>query len=125
MSKTITSAPVRNHMQWTTEEDELLTAMAKMGASTGEIATQLGRTRSSVWARKSKLGIKGRLSHTERGSEVPFTVSTKSSKKATTTENPELTETVEIPSIMNANGLEEAVRLHKEYGVKITVIQLG
>jgi hypothetical protein len=111
--------PTRNNKSWTLEEDELLVALAKNGASSADIAKQLGRTRSSVWNRKGKLGIEGRLTHSPKGSEVPFSVGTRNTTK---TEAPKA---VEVPSVMNVQNLEEAVRLHKEYGVKITLITIG
>ena len=108
-----------NHSRWNDEQDQILTEMAKNGMSTVQIAKQLGRTRASIWARKSKLGIDGRLA-TSKDKTYPMTLSTKkrNAKTQTVEAKPMVTTTKTI-------DLDAAAAVAKKYGVKVTVIQFG
>ena len=121
MSKQSQQVPVKNMMRWTAEEDAKLRQMAEDGMTTAMIAKVLGRTRSAVWGRKSNMGIKTRLSHSEKGTKVPMTVS---SRNRTKTPKQKPAKAV-YTQLQNATGLEEAAQVAKKYGVKITMIQIG
>jgi len=57
--------------RWTKKDDIQLRLMIKEGKNSEEIATALGRTRSSVMGRKSALGIKTKMV-AARGSKMPY-----------------------------------------------------
>lgn len=57
--------------RWTKKDDIQLRLMIKEGKNSEEIATALGRTRSSVMGRKSTLGIKTKMA-AARGSKMPY-----------------------------------------------------
>lgn len=72
-----TQAPSNNKM-WTKDDLNILQSLAAKGASTAEIAKILGRTKASIWCRKSSMGIEGRLTSSKgSGIVAPTTVSTK------------------------------------------------
>ena len=72
-----------NNKVWTSKDDKTLIRMAKEGASSAEIAKELGRTKAAIWGRKYGLGINGRLTSSKgQGISVPVSVSTKSRNKA-------------------------------------------
>lgn len=52
--------------RWTASEDKVLRLALKEGLSAGEVARNLGRSASSVSARKVSLGIKGRFSRSTK-----------------------------------------------------------
>jgi len=72
-----TQAP-SNNKTWTKDDLNILQSLAAKGSSTAEIAKILGRTKASIWCRKSTMGIKGRLTSSKgSGIVAPTTVSTK------------------------------------------------
>ena len=76
------SAPSNNQL-WSASDVQLLKDLAQRGASTSQIAKALGRTKASVWGRKSMMGIKGRLASSKgQNIDVPTTVSRKNRKSA-------------------------------------------
>jgi len=67
-----------NNKVWTSKDDKTLIRMAKDGASSAEIAKELGRTKAAIWGRKYGLGVTGRLTSSKgQGIMVPVSVSTK------------------------------------------------
>jgi hypothetical protein len=74
-----------NNALWTKKDDSILKEMASNKSTTSQIAVALGRTKASVWGRKSMLGIKGRLS-SSKGQDVtaPTTLSTKNRRNSGT-----------------------------------------
>ena len=76
--KPVNSAAPSNNKIWTAEEDATLRKMAEEKSTTAKIAKVLGRTKASIWGRKSILGIKTRLlSSKGHNISVPTTLSTK------------------------------------------------
>jgi hypothetical protein len=72
-----------NNKVWTSKDDKTLIRMAKDGASTAEIAKELGRTKAAIWGRKYGLGVTGRLTSSKgQGIMVPVSISTKVRKNA-------------------------------------------
>ena len=57
--------------RWSKKDDATLRRMIKQGKNSEEIATELGRTRSSIMGRKSFLGIKTKMTPA-RGSKMPY-----------------------------------------------------
>ena len=72
----MTYRPTSNFKRWTSEEDQTLRDMISRGKNSAQIARALGRTRVSIFARKSKLGIDDKMTPA-RGSEMPYTHGTK------------------------------------------------
>ena len=78
VKKPVNSAAPSNNKVWTAQEDAILTEMAQSKSTTAKIAMVLGRTKASIWGRKSMLGIKSRLSSSKgQNISVPTTLSTK------------------------------------------------
>lgn len=72
-----TEAPSNNKV-WSKDDLNILQSLAAKGSSTAEIAKILGRTKASIWGRKSMMGIKGRLSSSKgSGISAPTTIGTK------------------------------------------------
>ncbi len=72
-----------NNALWTKKDDSILKEMASNKSTTSQIAVALGRTKASVWGRKSMLGIKGRLSSSKgQGVTAPTTLSTKNRRNS-------------------------------------------
>ena len=72
----MTYRPTSNFKRWTSEEDQILRDMVSRGKNSAQIAKFLGRTRVSIFARKSKLRIDDKMAPA-RGSEMPYTHGTK------------------------------------------------
>ena len=51
-----------NNKRWTAKDDQILRQMVKDKANTAQVAIVLGRTKASIWGRKSFLGLEERLS---------------------------------------------------------------
>lgn len=117
------SVAVQNFSRWTPEQDSQLEAMAVNGASTAKIAKELGRTRASIWARKSKLGIDTRLTHST-GTNYPVTVN-KKKRKATKKTAVAVPATPPAVAVSGSLNLDNVARVAKKHGVKVTVIQFG
>jgi hypothetical protein len=80
------SAPSNNQL-WSDSDTKILKDLAGRGSSTSQIAKALGRTKASVWGRKSMMGIKGRLASSKgQNIDVPTTVSKKA--RRTTAKTP-------------------------------------
>ena len=131
-------APSNNKM-WTKDDINILQSLAAKGSSTAEIAKILGRTKASVWGRKSMMGIKGRLSSSKgSGISAPTTISTnaRSGKQKIKIETPTM-ETQKKESKMNPSkanpapqptmyanavqGLMDLKKLAKVTGAKIVI----
>ncbi len=98
--KPVNSAAPSNNKTWTKDDLNVLQSLAARGASTVEIAKILGRTKASIWCRKSSMGLGGRLASSKgKGISAPTTVSTKvrGAKKKITVE-PVKTETQKLVS---------------------------
>jgi hypothetical protein len=73
-----------NNKRWTKNDDQILRQMVKEKATTAQVAIVLGRTKSSVWGRKSFLGLDGRLSSSKgKGITAPTTLRTRTRSKST------------------------------------------
>ena len=84
VKKPVNSAAPSNNKVWTAQEDAILTEMAQSKSTTAKIAMVLGRTKASIWGRKSMLGIKSRLSSSKgQNISVPTTLTTKNRKSKT------------------------------------------
>lgn len=78
VKKPVNSAAPSNNKLWTAKEDAILREMAEAKSPTAKIAMVLGRTKASIWGRKSILGIKPRLSSSKgQNFSAPTTLSTK------------------------------------------------
>jgi len=76
--KPVNTAAPSNNKAWTKDDLNILQSLAAKGASTVEIAKILGRTKASIWCRKSSMGIDRRLASSKgKGIVAPTTVSTK------------------------------------------------
>jgi hypothetical protein len=119
-----------NNAVWTKKDDAILNDMASNKSTTAQIAIALGRTKASIWGRKSMLGIKGRLS-SSKGQNVfaPTTLGTKKRgasksmvqpKKATKS-----TETVSEPRVVEQTNISmdfaSLSKLAKQTGAKIVI----
>jgi hypothetical protein len=120
-----------NNALWTKKDDAILKEMAFNKSTTAQIAVSLGRTKSSVWGRKSMLGIKGRLA-SSKGQNLfaPTTLGTKnrrwgsdsmvqpnkSTKSTKTVKKPRVIEQTNIP--MDFASLS---KLAKQTGAKIVI----
>jgi len=118
-------APMSNS-QWSQKDDQRLIQLAREGATTGKIASELGRTRSSIWARKCKLGLNDVRLRPSRGTSVPMSVSTRNRKKsiAEVTEVRVLQEPKKQPRKIDASEvtLENAALIAKKHGLTVTFI---
>ena len=116
-----------NNALWTKKDDAILKEMASNKSTTAQIAVSLGRTKSSVWGRKSMLGIKGRLASSKGQSLfAPTTLGTKNRKipeamvtiKAKTRVSPE-------PRVVEQSNISmdfaSLSKLAKESGAKIVI----
>jgi hypothetical protein len=98
--KPVNSAAPSNNKEWTKDDLNILQSLAAKGASTVEIAKILGRTKASIWCRKSSMGLGGRLASSKgKGISAPTTVSTKvRGAKKKITIDPVKTETKKLVS---------------------------
>lgn len=123
-----------NNASWTAKDDSLLKEMASKKASTAEIANALGRTKASVWCRKSNLEIGGRLASSKgKGVSAPTTVSTK--LRRAESNGSKVTKAPKFVKVKKVNTTEARVisqtnvsidfaslsRLAKESGAKIVI----
>jgi hypothetical protein len=73
-----------NNKRWTKNDDQILRQMVREKATTAQVAIVLGRTKSSVWGRKSFLGLDGRLSSSKgKGITAPTTLRTQTRSEST------------------------------------------
>ena len=114
-----------NNALWTKKDDAILKEMASNKSTTAQIAVSLGRTKSSVWGRKSMLGIKGRLASSKGQSLfAPTTLGTK--KRSTFTTEPTKTDKiVREPKIVKQSNISmdfaTLSKLAKQTGAKIVI----
>ena len=127
MKKPVNPKAPSNNALWTKKDDSLLKEMASNKSTTAQIAIALGRTKASVWGRKSMLGIKGRLA-SSKGQNVfaPTTLGTKNRKsteamvkvkaKTKVSAEPRVVEQTNI-----SMDFATLSRLAKESGAKIVI----
>lgn len=127
MKKPVNPKAPSNNALWTKKDDALLKEMASNRSTTAQIAIALGRTKASVWGRKSILGIKGRLA-SSKGQTVfaPTTLGTKNRKstEAMVTVKTKTNVSAEPRVVEKTNiSMDFATlsRLAKESGAKIVI----
>ena len=117
MANQMANKPEKSNSRWTENDDQRLIELTQKGSSTAKVATELGRTRSSIWARKCKLNLGDlRLQHS-RGTNVPVSFSKRNPKK-----NSDPKETREKKNTFSEINLENAARIAKKHGLNLTVI---
>lgn len=105
------------YVRWTDADDLQLLEMLEAGASSGEAAKTLGRTRASIWNRKNKLGLDGRFRRSTGKNVPPVSVL----KKQRNTTSQVVEPTIEtVPNIDQT--LQRAAELAKSLGVSVSVI---
>jgi hypothetical protein len=116
-----------NNKRWSKNDDQILRQMVKEKATSSQVAIVLGRTKSSIWARKNFLGLDGRLS-SSKGSIItaPTTLSTRirsaNSNDIRPAKKPEKTKSVKVTNHIITNlDLETISRLAKRSGAKIVI----
>lgn len=107
------------YVRWTNTDDLQLLEMLEAGASSGEAAKTLGRTRASVWNRKNKLGLEGRFRRST-GKNIPPVSVLKKQRKTTSQIVEPIVETEQVPNIDQT--LLRAAQLAKSLGVSVSVI---
>jgi hypothetical protein len=116
--KTPVTEPPKFHDRWNKKDDGILKRMIKEGKNSEEIATELGRTRAGIFARKRKLGIKWKMTKAF-GSEMPY-VSRKNNKSLEEHAPLEIAPVVSLPEniqeevFMEKNNLGSENNLGKE-----------
>jgi hypothetical protein len=114
-----------NNALWTKKDDAILEEMASNKSTTAQIAVSLGRTKSSVWCRKSTLGIKGRLS-SSKGQNL-FAPTTLGTKKRSSSEKPatKTPKNVREPKVVEQTNISvdfaTLSKLAKQTGAKIVI----
>jgi len=127
----VNSKAPSNNALWTKKDDAILNEMASSKSTTAQIAIALGRTKASIWGRKSMLGIKGRLA-SSKGKDVmaPTTLGTKTrrwgsdsavkTKKATKS-----AKTISEPRVVEQTNISmdfaSLSKLAKQTGAKIVI----
>jgi hypothetical protein len=125
MKKPVNPKAPSNNALWTKKDDAMLKEMASNKSTTAQIAIALGRTKASVWGRKSMLGIKARLS-SSKGQNVfaPTTLGTKK-RSASATPVTKVAKTVSEPKVVEQTNISmdfaTLSRLAKESGAKIVI----
>ena len=119
-----------NNALWTKKDDAILKEMASDKSTTDQIAVALGRTKSSVWGRKSMLGIKARLA-SSKGKKVmaPTTLSKKTrrldSDSMVQPKKSKSTKTVSEPRVVEQTNISmdfaSLSKLAKQTGAKIVI----
>jgi hypothetical protein len=114
-----------NNALWTKKDDAILKEMASNKSTTAQIAIALGRTKASVWGRKSILGIKGRLA-SSKGQSVfaPTTLGTKN-RNTSATPVTKVVKTVREAKVVEKTNISmdfaTLSKLAKESGAKIVI----
>ena len=134
VKKPVNSAAPSNNKVWTAQEDAILTEMAQSKSTTAKIAMVLGRTKASIWGRKSMLGIKSRLSSSKgQNISVPTTLSTKNRRTKTAMKNqpetlvkvktsqPKVKVATETKISKMSTEFEMLSKLAKQTGAKIVI----
>jgi len=119
-----------NNALWTKKDDAILKEMASDKSTTDQIAVALGRTKASVWGRKSILGIKARLA-SSKGKKVmaPTTLSKKTrrldSDSMVQPKKSKSTKTVSEPRVVEQTNISmdfaSLSKLAKQTGAKIVI----
>jgi hypothetical protein len=125
MKKPVNPKAPSNNALWTKKDDAMLKEMASNKSTTDQIAVALGRTKASVWGRKSILGIKGRLT-SSKGQSVfaPTTLSTKN-RNTSATPVTKVVKTVREAKVVEKTNISmdfaTLSKLAKESGAKIVI----
>lgn len=129
-SKSINVACPSNNKRWTAKDDQILRQMLRDRATTAQVAIVLGRTKSSIWGRKSFLELDGRLSSSKgKGISAPRTVGTKNRRKTSSAAPAPVLKKAPvkaatpnyIPAEMQGLSLESISKMAKETGAKIVI----
>ena len=125
MKKPVNPKAPSNNALWTKKDDAMLKEMASNKSTTDQIAVALGRTKASVWGRKSILGIKGRLA-SSKGQSVfaPTTLGTKN-RNTSATPVTKAVKTVREAKVVEKTNISmdfaTLSKLAKESGAKIVI----
>ena len=125
MKKPVNPKAPSNNALWTKKDDAMLKEMASNKSTTDQIAVALGRTKASVWGRKSILGIKGRLA-SSKGQSVfaPTTLGTKN-RNTSATPVTKVVKTVREAKVVEKTNISmdfaTLSKLAKESGAKIVI----
>ena len=124
----------KNHnSRWSKQQVETLTQLVKNGNNSSQIAIALGRTRASVMAKKSALGLEDRIQRGSKGSySAPMILRNKKRSNVTGQqellfEKPTKTATVKVKKSPSQTGgsLEDLMTQIKDFGkrtgLKITL----
>jgi len=122
-------APKKANSRWTKEDDQRLIELARQGSTTGKIAKELGRTRSSIWARKHILEIGDVRLKPSRGTDVPVSVGVRK-RKSSIAEVAEVA--IEKPKVKRRRSqdskeqltLENVALIAKKHGLTVTFITI-
>lgn len=129
MANSNPKAPKKANSRWTKEDDQRLIELARQGSTTGKIAKELGRTRSSIWARKHNLGIGDvRLQHS-RGTDVPVSVGVRKRKSIAEVaevaiEKPKVKRNRRSQDSKEQLTLENVALIAKKHGLTVTFITI-
>lgn len=113
-----------NNKRWTAKDDLILRQMVKDKANTAQVAIVLGRTKSSIWGRKSFLGLDERLSSSKgKNISAPTTLrSVERKSQSVKIQKPESKRVVaQLPSELKDLDLQDIARLAKKSGAKIVI----
>ena len=119
-----------NSQRWSDRDLRILKEMVEKGTSTHQIAIALGRTRASIWTRKSSMKLPNRLK-SSRGlsDQVPATISSRSPRNSNLNQAKTKTQAVQLQekkSVITINessnvSLEYISKIAKATGAKITI----
>lgn len=118
-----------NNALWTKKDDAILKEMASNKSTTAQIAIALGRTKASVWGRKSMLGIKGRLASSKGQTVVAPTTLTSNNRRSqeemVKAKNPKQVKSVSEPRVIEQKSISADFAalsaLAKQTGAKIVI----
>jgi hypothetical protein len=118
-----------NNALWTKKDDAILKEMASNKSTTAQIAIALGRTKASVWGRKSMLGIKGRLASSKGQTVVAPTTLTSNNRRSqeeiVKVKNPKQVKSVSEPRVIEQKSISADFAalsaLAKQTGAKIVI----
>ena len=118
-----------NNALWTKKDDAILKEMASNKSTTAQIAIALGRTKASVWGRKSMLGIKGRLASSKGQTVVAPTTLTSNTRRSqeamVKVKNPKQVKSVSEPRVIDQKSISADFAalsaLAKQTGAKIVI----
>jgi hypothetical protein len=113
-----------NNKRWTAKDDQILRQMVKDKANTAQVAIVLGRTKASIWGRKSFLGLEERLSSSKGKSvSAPTTLRSVERKNQDLKIQKPQVKRVErqLPNELKDLDLQDIARLAKKSGAKIVI----